>query len=704
MRNEVKYNGKTYTDDSGAANKLLSASVFVSDSFTADTLAADTMSMKVQDLDNEVRILTYDGYPVVDSDGYLLVAPKIDKTLDKFYKYGDEITLRHDGTLVGGRFRIEEIERIAASQYSIKAVSDIGLLLSEDHYGGLYNGVPVSEVLKEIIGGIFEYTLDPVFGSYLVYGLLRKKPRRINLRNLLFAMGGQIRKDENGKPIICAMPDPIPYSIVADHIYTGGSVTNGKPATGIDLTEHNFAATENDVTVTLFDGVASAVEMVTPKGEALTGVLIVFQEPVHDLVVSNSEILESDVNYAVISGSPAAVLTGKQYTHTTRIVSRRLPGDGKPNVIPSSACELVNVLNAELVADRLMAYYGAAKKISADIVLTNQKTGDAVTFTDPFGDSAGGYIGDMSLTISATVKARATVISGFAPTGSGNYYTNVIAVTEDGTVTIPAEAKDRAQIVLIGGGFGGGLGNPGEDAPDNGFSTALSTAGAGGLPGIPGAGGKIFVKTIEVKPGDVFEVKIGKGGKGATTSTAAEEGGATTFGDYTSSDGYSSDVGYANIITGEVVGILGEKGISGGRGNDNTATGETITFKGVEYKPGSNAGTVSLSGYYATGGYGGGAAAGANGNDGSVGSVKKQSNGSYFASGGDGARGATPVKADNGEKPGQGGQAGHGGGGGGIGGTASGSSGEYQEGGSEGKGGYGGEGGDGADGIIYVFF
>lgn len=702
MSNKLTYNGKEYRwkDGQESEDKLMSASGFIGDSLPAVELGVDTLRAVVRDYDTQPRILTADGLPLV-CGGRLLAAQRTGVGLDKAYRYGADVLYHHNDKLVG-KFKLEEIKRTGRYQYALSCVSAIGLLLTSDHYGGIYTGQSVSEIIADIIGGIVPYTLDATLGAVPVYGLLRKAKRRDNLRDVLFAVGGQIRKNTAGEINIIPMTAGTPYEITADEFYMGGSVTGGKPATGVNVTEHSFMALDSDDIVTLFDGAAAGEELVTPKAKTVTGVLVDFQEPVHDLVIQNSVILESGANYAVIANSPAAVLTGKQYTHTTRIVSRRWDTGGAPNIVNSSTCELVSLMNAELVADRLKAYYGSAKTVEAEIVVDGHKPGDTVTFTDPFGDPTTAYIADMELVMSAILKAKATLVSGYIPPASGNYYSNVMVIRTSQTVTIPAEAKEKGLCVLIGGGHGGGLGNPGE-AGTSGSSSSPGNGGAGGLPGVPGAGGKISIGTIPLKAGQTFSVVIGKGGKGQSLTTAAGKGGATTFGPYSSEDGFSSPDGYVNLLTGDVYGTPGVEGIPGGKGAGADGEGESVLYNCVTYVPGARGEDETYSGYTGFGGFGGGPAAGANGGNGGAGSVD-YNNGNPFADGGVGGKGATPVKAQAGIVPGQGGQAGHGSGGGGGGGAAKGSGSSYQWPGSGGDPGDPGEGGDGADGIALLYY
>lgn len=708
MSYSITLNKTKYVDQSDEGNKLMSVSGFVGDSLPAVSLPVDTLSVRVRNYDTQIRLLSCEGYPMASSEGALLVSCVSDKRLDQICKYGDDVTCHHNENLIG-KFKLEKVKRTGRYEYHMDCISAIGLLLTSNHYGGIYTGETAREVIADIIGGIVGYTIDASLSEVKLFGLLRKRTRRDNLRDVLFAIGGQIRKDTLGEIHIVPTEEREPYEIKTDDFYVGGSVTGDNPATAVNVTEHSFSALDSDVVTTLYEGESAAEQMVTPCGKTVVGVLVDFKEPMHDLTIQNAEILESGANYAVISGSPAALLTGKQYTHTERIITRQGNTNGIPNVVVSKSCELVNLMNSEMVADRLWGYYSAATTVEADMVVNRQKPGDAVSFVDPFGDSVTGYISDMELSMSAIMKAKATLVTGFIPSAWGNYYNNVLIITESGTVTIPDTCKGKARIVLIGGGAGGTAGNPGETGISGDFDGPGRSGGAGGLPGMPGKGGNVFVGTIPVSPGQKISATVGKGGVGQTSDSEATPGEESTFGQYTSADGFSSDVGYANLITGDVYALPGEEGIAGGKGSGADGVGENIVFNGVTYTPGADG--ADVDGYVsgkAFGGFGGGAAAGANGADGGDGGTERN-NGNGFNSAGPGGRGATPVNGIDGIVPGQGGGAGHGGGGGGGGGTATGptdgSGGRYYNPfGQGGLGGLGSDGGDGANGIILIFY
>ena len=112
----------------------------------------------------------------------------------------------------------------------------------------------------------------------------------------------------------------------------------------------------------------------------------------------------------------------------------------------------------------------------------------------------------------------------------------------------------------------------------------------------------------------------------------------TTFGTLSSANGSVPEGGYTDPISGTAYARPGQRGIKGGKGTGagsqaipgwTLVTGDTVAYKGAEYKPGSmgasNQGNCS-------GGYGGGAAAGRSGGNGAAAPTASSSGASPMAS------------------------------------------------------------------------
>lgn len=702
--NKIVYNGHSYQN-----RTLLELDAYISDALVSDALTVDTMTAVVVDKAQKVTLLAAGGM-LVSADRKLLgEIEKID-ALDKRSRRGDPVW-QYRGDDIYGKFYLDNVKQIGKTKYEINTISAVGLLVNDKHFGGVYNGESCGEIIADIIGERVQYTLDPALADVPVYdGWLPIASRRDNLRDVLFAVGGQIRKDSLGELNIVPMQIKEPYEISAQKIYRGGAVANGAPATEIRVTEHKYTKLETDAAETLFEGEAAGSNLTTPKGVNAFGVLIELAEPHYDYSAENASIIESGANYAVISSSPNAKLYGKKYSHIKRVIVLRQNTGREPNIWASSKCGLVSLVNAELVAERLMAYYGSGKTIETEFVATYQKPGDMVRLTDPFGDEIEGFIASMELVASAKMKAKATIISGFIPAAYGNYYSAVDVITTDGEYTVSAQCKGKIRVVLIGGGGGGHAGTKGEDGTGGGQNRA-GQGGAGGQGGQGGAPGKIMVVTISAQPGDRFKRVIGSGGVGAEYNGTPSEGGDTVFGDYSTADGYSPESGYAALLTDEIYARHGEQGLTGGRGLNGTETEIVeLEYAGETWTSGDTGATdtYTVGGAAAAvggGGGGGGPAVGANGGNGGDGDAYFSVSGVYTATGGDGGKGADALmKPNTPAEPGTGGQGGHGGGGGGGGGGKKDARSDDFFAGVGGAGGNGGPGGDGAPGIILVYY
>ncbi len=126
--------------------------------------------------------------------------------------------------------------------------------------------------------------------------------------------------------------------------------------------------------------------------------------------------------------------------------------------------------------------------------------------------------------------------------------------TENGSFTVP-EGVWRIRILLEGHGGDGTPGQPGRWVNTQNqwmgeFLFPQDPTGGYGADGMPGGGGKVLDLTIDVNPGQVFEVSIGRPN--------------TTFGKYSSADGKGYGGGYKDITTGNVYGVNGGTGGRGG--------------------------------------------------------------------------------------------------------------------------------------------
>jgi len=438
-----------------------------------------------------------------------------------------------------------------------------------------------------------------------------------------------------------------------------------KPVTGVKVTEHNYSEAGNEV-VLFNDGL---------DGEET----IEFNEPYHDLLIEGGTIVESGANYAKISAEGTVTLTGKPYTHVTRVVTAgNVNGSSEESVKTISSCYLANPQIAQAIADRFFAYLQCNCTINQDVISGVEKAGDVVSVINPYTrEMVTATIKKFDVTLSAINKANAEFLVGFVPGGVLAGFTNCAMLTGNGNWTVP-DGVTKIRIILVGAGGGGGGGKRGNAGGDSTEDGEIGTGGTGGNGGKAGAGGRIFELSLDVTPGQTFDFACGiggVGGNGQTASVAQSEGTAgtpTTFGAYSSDYGRQYPYGYFEAKTGITFAASGLEGYKGGDGGDGNNEWEDANEKRMkaengddvaEYSGGmgstarSNTSSSGRNGTDYYGGGGGGAAYGSDGGD----APGTQPN-TWSSRGGDGATGMDGLSGTN---YGQGGSAGHGGGGGG---------------------------------------
>lgn len=606
-------------------------------------------------------------------------------------------------------FYLKSVERVGRYLWRITAISGIGLLDSLYHNGGVFAGQTFIDVARAIIGGtasggtvtggVFPFSVVGSLLSQKIYGWLPYDTCRNNLHRLLFAMGASVRRDTNGVVQFAFLSNAGPKSVPDSRVAFGGTVDYSAPASGVEITEHAYLVTDNDETVTLFDNTQGG------SGPAASTLVVFDEAPVHNLVASSGlTINASGVNYARLTGT--GVLTGKKYTHNTRVVTRSI--DGTPvqqNIRRVTDNGLVCIANSSNVAKRVLAYYSSAKTVRAKIALEGERCGDILSLKDPYYEPMTAFLESADVNASGNLLGSCTLIEGYTPTGQGNNVTGSAILTGSGTWTSPVTGTVTA--VLIGGGQGGGAGNAGEAAaippvkssqrsysgPPSGviarreLESKNLTAGAGGAAGNPGNGGKVSLISFSVSAGQQISYSCGVGGAGAAfgSSGLGAAGGNTTFASYSSASGATSPTGYIDPVSGNQYGMPGQAGMAGSEGvGYKTVGGVTslytppaITVGGASYtaggrgqpRTGTYGATMYGYGYNLQGGYGGGPAYGASGAAGTMAAINNTGSSSYLVmtvNPGGGGKGADAQPYPKETTYGRGGRGGNGGGGGGA--------------------------------------
>lgn len=686
--NRVEYGSYLFTD-----SNIMSGDVYLSNSMAFDALDVDTLELEVvsNDIGNR-RVFTVEGYQYRTSDGagYVIVNKDI-----RNYKYGDPITYYYDGQLVG-KFYIRNIVRKDTTIFKINAISVVGIWYEMTYLGGIYDGITVRELINDILPG-WNLKIDPAVANVLLYGWLRIQSVADSICEILFATGASLLKDTDGSPKLAFLDNLPTVEIPREDVYIGGSVDYRSPATTVNITEHSFYQSVNDKVVNLFDntdGSGSADEK-----------LITFEKPCYDLKWDGATLpsgWKHGANYCYVTGT--GVLTGKEYTHSTKIFSVDTDVQSEPKEVWIKEATLVSATNSANVAARVIDYRSKAEEVSFDIVLNNKniKPGTKVKFIDPYKETTEGLVADMEIEMSGILKAATKVIKNYTPGHFGNNFTKAVLFTESQYWT-PPQGTQRIRMVIAGGGQAGQNGTDGKPSTSSTWFNIDFKSGEGGLKGVAGSPGKILVVDIE-NPSGEFRILVGKGGQPGENEGEVGELGSlsrvTVTTDeghvyYSSTDGAVPNEGFRDVLSGKTYAIQGKDGINGGKGREyyDTNCGD-VTHEGQTWYAGkNNHNHESGSKYDSYGSYGSGAAYGANGLDGIPASGKD-----YGAA----VHGADALPYDVEIELASGGWGGHGGGGAGSPGWRKDSDGDYTS-NKNARGGYHSKGTPGGNGFVLIY-
>lgn len=704
--NQIIYSKWVFEDDD-----IRSAQIYRATSLIADSLEPNTLNATVRCSDSSILEFEQD----------------------------TRLTYIH-GTDLPAYFYIQDITRTGPDEYAISAMSAIGRLIhGEQHYGGIYTGQTVGQVIPEICGPV-TCIVKTNLQDVQIYGWLPIASRRDNLAQILFAVGAWIRDDLDGVLHIERLWDGYTANITQAQIYQGPSMSYGAKVTQVVVTEHQYV--QGGEEVTLFEG------------QSQQGDIITFSEPAYNLRASGFSILESNANYAKITAGNGTLI-GSAYIHNTRQVSADVSQAAEPNVVTVSDATLVSLVNSSDVAQRLAQYYACLATFDGDILPGQQLDGNVVGIYDPFDrQMVQACLKSLDIKISGTLKATVSALVGFKPPQVDDSQTldERIVLTGSGTYQIP-DGTTLVRYVLISGAQGGHCGQKGGDvgtSPSVSWSDptwgdqyrgcGLADGGAGGEGGAPGEGARILEGTLDISAMTSIPYSCGVGGLGAAYDPDDPDGSAgsdTELGAATTAGAQAPEAGYTDPITGEKYGGIGDQGIPGGKGAGKAAEVTTVDDETVQlFDPAESVtdedGNTWNGGLTETDpddpdrvamemrendgariwysrGLGAGAAAGTNGSGpGPEASVSVRSS-SIVAAAASGLDGATPTLTP--KKPaqyGKGGRGGYGGGGASSGGLAIGStdSSDYTvsiTAGTGGIGGNGGPGGPGGDGCIILY-
>ena len=382
----------TFADEGNFDGVLLEGSFYNETSLLEDELSIDTMKIRVRSINTN--------YPLHN------------------FIYGSQVTFYKNDALYG-KYYLVSVERQTKNEYILNVQSSIGLLDDTMHYGGIYSGEYASAIIEDIIGGKIAYTEHNIFSKIKVYGWLPVATRRENLKQLLFAVGGCVKK-KDGDVYFTTLTVDAPKAIPENKVFDTGKITYDSPASRIEVVEHQFSKVDSAPSEEIYSGEIVGSSFVTPKGYSVSdAALVTWDKPYHSLTFSDCTLLnnEKGVNYAVVSSSGSATISGKPYIHSKMIVSRDKENyTGKEKVAKVENATLVTLANSNSVAEKVMAYYDSPCTLSGAIVMDGEKPLDNITMPNQFEEENTGMIKSIEGTLGKQItKGELELRIGYNP-------------------------------------------------------------------------------------------------------------------------------------------------------------------------------------------------------------------------------------------------------------------------------------------------
>lgn len=244
------------------------------------------------------------------------------------------ITAYFNGKLISTNF-VKTSKRKARFLWDVKTEDYIGIMDHIPHNGGMYFGTDAYELLVDIFTvAKVPYTINENLKGVPVYGHIPLTTCREALMQVAFAVQNVVDTSGRENVAVYELDNEIKQTIPRNRIKQGQNFDDDETVTGVEVAVHSYKPI--DTTITVYDASESGI------GE---NIFVKFSEPLHNLLITNGEIISQGTNYAIINANANCVLKGNQYEHTIQIRRKN-----NPVVLASELEKIVAIENATLVS------------------------------------------------------------------------------------------------------------------------------------------------------------------------------------------------------------------------------------------------------------------------------------------------------------------------------------------------------------------
>lgn len=377
--------------------------------FEGDSLISANLLEQVNLLSDELSINTLDFTVYSDDDRFNILNPQgVYSTLQQRQELR-AYQVKNDTTYNMGAFYIDNWQSKNDNKMEFRGIDLIGLLDKADFDGGMYSNITAENLIASIMqsAGFSSdyYSIQQNLKNISLKGYIPQCTHREALQQVLFTIGAIAncartdiinieRIQENGQP------NPISRG----NVFKGTKeIEQGEIITGVLIQAHNYTqGTENKK---LFEG------------ELPTGThKILFSNPSFNMTCTGATIQSSNANYVVIKVTTAGnvIVNGYEYIDNKQdilVANENLNGNEKSNVLKIDSVYLINTLNAQTIAQRIIDYYNKKFTTKFKFIIDDEKAGDNVIVDENYGNTLNGYITELDIDLTGGYVAKSEIVA-----------------------------------------------------------------------------------------------------------------------------------------------------------------------------------------------------------------------------------------------------------------------------------------------------
>lgn len=282
-----------------------------------------------------------------------------DGHVDYIFQKKQPVEAYNNNDLIGVYY-VEKGKRKGVNKYEVSCCDIVGALDIDEYGGGIWiKDTLLTSMLSEIFGDSVKFDIADTYTSSKLRGYIEPGTKRAALQQIAFALGACV--DTSGTSEIKIYPPPTGNGaeISAKRTYVGGEVALADKVTEVTVTAYVF-----------------------------------FDERPTD---SQSYVELNGVKY-------------RYYTETKHAYNPNVIATDLPNKKKFDKSYLVNLSNAQSLADKILAHYMKRETYSFKHILEGQEPGDRAAVTLPWGDTATGNIKKMSMSVTGITVSNTEML------------------------------------------------------------------------------------------------------------------------------------------------------------------------------------------------------------------------------------------------------------------------------------------------------